>query len=58
MTKSYKPGYCISPRQMIWAGHMTRMGQITKAYTILVNNHERNVLEDLSVDGRTLLKWT
>jgi hypothetical protein len=38
---------------MRWAGHAARTG----AYKILVGKFRVHYLQDLSVDGRILLKW-
>jgi hypothetical protein len=45
-------------RRMIQAGYVARMGEKKNAYRVLVGNPERKrPLEDLDVDGRTLLRF-
>jgi hypothetical protein len=44
-------------RRMGWAGNVAHMGDRRGAYMILVERPEENYhLEDLSIDGRILLK--
>jgi hypothetical protein len=44
--------------RMSWAGHVARMRDRRGAYRVLVRDQmEREHLEDLSVDGRIILKW-
>jgi len=41
-----------------WAGHVARMGEKRGVYRVLVGKpKENNHLEDLSVDGRIILRW-
>jgi hypothetical protein len=49
----------IKSRIMRWAGHVARMGEGTGAYRILVGRdlREGDLLEDLCVDGRIILKF-
>jgi hypothetical protein len=48
----------IISRGMRWAEHVTWIGEMRNAYKILVGKPEgRDHLEDLSVDGKIILKW-
>jgi hypothetical protein len=48
----------IKSRRMKWAEHVARMGEIINAYNILVGKPEgKTQLEDLGVDGYTILEW-
>jgi hypothetical protein len=48
----------IKAKRMIWAGHVTHVGEVRGAYNILVGRPEgRNHQEDLGVDRRTTLRW-
>jgi hypothetical protein len=43
---------------MRWAEHVARMGEMRSAYEVLVRRPEgKNHSEDLSADGRIILKW-
>jgi len=40
------------------AGHVARMGERRGSYRVLVEEPEgKNLLKDLSLDGRIILKW-
>jgi len=46
-----------APKKMRCTGHVARMGEMRKAYIILVGKVEgKNHLEDLGVDGKIILK--
>jgi hypothetical protein len=47
----------IIPRQMRWAGHVTRMGGEVKIKFWLESLRGRGHSDDLGVDGRIILKW-
>jgi hypothetical protein len=49
----------IKSRRMRKAGHAARMGDRTGAYRVLVGKPEgeKNHLENVGVNGRTILKW-
>ena len=45
-------------RRMRWAGHVTRMGDERGMYRVLVGKlEEKNIWEDLGVDGWIILGW-
>jgi hypothetical protein len=46
----------IKSRNMRWAAHVAYVGKKRNAYRVLVGKPERSHLEDLSVDGRIILK--
>jgi hypothetical protein len=47
----------IKSRNVRWAGHVIRMGEMRYAYTNLVRKSEWNgPLEELGVDGRIILE--
>jgi hypothetical protein len=49
----------IEMTRMRGAGHIEHMGEMRNACTILVRKPEgKNHLEDLGIDGRTVLEWT
>jgi hypothetical protein len=49
----------IKSRRMSWAGHVTRMGEGRKLYSVFVVKHEGKYhLKDQGVDGSMGLKWT
>ena len=45
--------------RFVWAGHVARMEEGRTAFKILTNKPtgKRLFLEDLGVDGRTMLEW-
>jgi hypothetical protein len=44
--------------RMRWAGNVARMGKKRKYYGVLMGNSKgKSHVEDLSVDGRMILKW-
>jgi hypothetical protein len=44
--------------RMKWVGHVARVRESRDAYRVLVGKlSERDHLEDLSLDGRIVLKW-
>jgi len=48
----------IKSRKMRWAGHVTRMGEESGVYRVLVGKPEgRNLWGDLGVDGWIILEW-
>jgi hypothetical protein len=48
----------IKLRRMIWARHVAHMGENKNAYTVNVEKPgETRFLEDLSLEGRIILKW-
>jgi hypothetical protein len=45
-------------RRMRYVGHVARTGERSVANRVLVGKPEgKNILEDLGVDGRIILKW-
>jgi hypothetical protein len=45
-------------RRIRRAGHVAHMGEMRKAYKVLVGKSEGNTsLQDLGVDGRIILEW-
>ena len=49
----------IMSRRLRWAGHVARIEEGRSAFKILTGTlQKRDIQEGLSVDGRTLLKWT
>jgi hypothetical protein len=46
-------------RRVRWAGNIGFVGAIENPYTVLVRKAEgkKKHLEDLSIDGRTILEW-
>ena len=50
--------WVIKLRRMRWAGHVARLRERRGVYRVLVGVlRERDNLEDLSVEGRVILKW-
>jgi len=48
----------IKSRRMRWTGHVARMVEKSCAYRVWWGNlRERDHLEDLSVEGKLILKW-
>jgi hypothetical protein len=48
----------IKLRRMKWTGHVTRMGEMRNAYSILVwNLNVKDHSEELGVDGRIILEF-
>jgi hypothetical protein len=43
---------------MRWAGHMAGMREKRNVYRFLMTKPERDRLEDVSVNGITILEWT
>jgi hypothetical protein len=59
MHSSLKISRVIKSRKIRWAGHVARMGDRRGAYRVLVGRPEgKSHLEDLGVDGKTILKWS
>jgi hypothetical protein len=45
-------------RRMRWVGHLACMGEVAKAYNVLIGKCEgRDYLEDPSIDGKIKLEW-
>jgi len=48
----------IKSRRMRWAGHVARMGEREGLYRVMVVEPEgKNLLKDIGVNGRIVLKW-
>jgi hypothetical protein len=48
----------IESRKTEWAGHMARMGEGRRVYSLLVGKPEgKNYSEDRDIDGRMGLEW-
>jgi len=47
----------IKSRRMRWAGYVAHVGDVRCVQGFVVNLREQDHLEDLSADGRVILKW-